>query len=100
MSTTGIRRSARRCARRSTLRLQGPDQGSLFFEIAKECLKLSHAGLRRRNHVDHSGRDESRHLEPLERILESGRTPAEEMLEKFNGPWGGSVEPAYKEYAF
>ena len=46
------------------------------------------------------GRDESRHLEPLERILESGRTPAEEMLDKFNGEWGGSVEPAYQEYAF
>jgi len=71
-----------------------------LFEIARECLKLSHAGLRRRNRVDHSGRDESRYLEPLERILESGRTPAEEMLEKFNGAWGGSVEPAYTEYAF
>ena len=35
-----------------------------------------------------------------ERILESGRTPAEEMLDKFNGEWGGSVEPAYQEYAF
>ena len=71
-----------------------------LFEIARECLKLSHAGLRRRGRVDQSGRDESRHLEPLERIIESGRTPAEEMLEKFNGPWRGSVEPAYKEYAF
>src|SRR5690349_4823978 len=71
-----------------------------LFEIAKECVKLSHAGLRRRNHVDHSGRDESRYLEPLEHILESGHTPAEEMLQKFNGPWGGSVEPAYQEYAF
>ena len=29
-----------------------------------------------------------------------GRTPAEEMLEKFEGPWRGSVEPAYDEYAF
>ena len=68
-----------------------------LFEIARECLKLSHAGLRRRNRVDHSGRDESRHLEPLDRIFESGRTPAEEMLDKFNGEWGGSVEPAYQE---
>ena len=33
-------------------------------------------------------------------IIEAGRTPAEEMLDKFNGPWGGSVEPAYSEYAF
>ncbi len=71
-----------------------------LFEIAKECLKLSHEGLRRRNHVDHSGRDESRYLEPLEHLLESGHTPAEEMLQKFNGAWGGSVEPAYQEYAF
>src|SRR2546428_1511596 len=71
-----------------------------LFEIARECLKLSHAGLRRRNRADHSGRDESRYLEPLERILESGRTPAEEMLDKFNGEWGGSVEPVYQEYAF
>ena len=67
-----------------------------LFEIAKECLALSHAGLRRRGRIDHLGRDESRYLEPLERILESGRTPAEEMLEKFNGAWGGSVEPAYR----
>jgi glutamate--cysteine ligase len=56
--------------------------------------------LRRRGRVDHSGRDETRHLEPLDRIIESGRTPAEELLEKFNGPWRGSVEPAYEQYAF
>src|SRR5882724_7621108 len=71
-----------------------------LFEIARECLVLSHSGLRRRGHIDQLGRDESRYLEPLERILESGRTPAEEMLDKFNGEWGGSVEPVYQEYAF
>src|ERR1700683_1722843 len=70
------------------------------FEIAKECLVLSASGLRRRGHIDHLGRDESRHLEPLERIIDSGRTPAEEMLEKFHGRWQGSVDPAYDEYAF
>ena len=71
-----------------------------LFEIAKECLKLAHVGLRRRDRIDHVGRDETRHLEPLDRILEAGKTPAEELLEKFNGPWRGSVEPAYSEYAF
>ena len=71
-----------------------------LFEIARECLTLAHAGLRRRARIDHFGRDESRHLEPLERIIDSGQTPAEEMLEKFHGPWRGSVEPAYDEYAF
>src|SRR6201999_2944168 len=71
-----------------------------IFEIAKECLVLAHAGLRRRGHADHSGRDETRHLEPLDRIIEAGHTPAEEMLAKFDGPWHGSIEPVYDEYAF
>src|ERR1700730_5078500 len=71
-----------------------------LFEIARECLALAHAGLRRRGRIDHFGRDETRHLEPRDRIIEVGRAPAEEMLEKFHGPWRGSVEPAYAEYAF
>src|SRR3989440_3109298 len=71
-----------------------------LFEIAKECLTPAHSGLRRRSRVDHLGRDESRHLEPLQRIIDTGHTPAEEMLEKFHGPWQGSVEPVYEEYAF
>ena len=71
-----------------------------LFEIARECVKIAHEGLRRRGHVDHLGRDESRHLEPLERTIDCGRVPAEEMLEKFNGAWNRSVEPAYGEYAF
>jgi glutamate--cysteine ligase len=36
----------------------------------------------------------------LDRIIDSGHTPAEEMLAKFHGPWQGSVEPAYDDYAF
>src|ERR1700730_4911438 len=71
-----------------------------LFEIAKECLMLSHSGLRRRGRLDHAGRDETRHLEPLQRTIDCGRTPAEEMLEKFHGPWKSSVEPVYEEYAF
>jgi glutamate--cysteine ligase len=71
-----------------------------IFEIARECLVLAHAGLRRRGRVDHLGRDETRYLEPLDRIIDAGVTPAEEMLAKFDGPWAGSVEPAYSEYAF
>ena len=71
-----------------------------LFEIARECLTLARAGLRRRGRIDHLGRDETRHLDPLDRIIDSGKTPAEELLEKFNGPWHGSVEPAYSEYAF
>ena len=72
-----------------------PVDGRYMFEVARDCLALAHAGLRRRARVDHLGRDESRFLEPLDAIVHAGRTPAEEMLTKFNGAWGGSVDPAY-----
>jgi len=47
-----------------------------------------------------TGTTRPRHLEPLDRIIDCGRTPAEELLDKYKGPWRGSVEPAYGEYAF
>jgi glutamate--cysteine ligase len=71
-----------------------------LLEIAKECLVLARAGLNERARIDQLGRNEAHHLEPLERILVSGRTPAETMLDKFHGAWNGSVEPAYIEYVF
>ena len=71
-----------------------------LFEIARECVALAHAGLRRRNRVDHVGRDESRHLDTLDQTLDSGKTPAEQMLDRYRGSWNGSVSPAYEEYAF
>ena len=71
-----------------------------LYDIARDCLALAHAGLRRRARTGRDGRDETRYLEPLDLILEAGRSPAEEMLDKFNAAWNGSVEPAYQEYAF
>ncbi len=46
------------------------------------------------------GRDETRYLEPLDHVMESGHTPAERLLEKFNGAWKHSIDPVYSEYAF
>ena len=39
-------------------------------------------------------------LDALREIAASGTTPAEEMLAKFAGPWGGRIDPLYDEYAF
>ncbi|MGD9836416.1 MAG: glutamate--cysteine ligase [Afipia sp.] len=69
-------------------------------EVAKDCMALAHKGLARRRRLDSLGHDETRYLEPLDRIMDSGLTPAERLLEKFNGPWKHSVDPVYTEYAF
>ena len=41
-----------------------------------------------------------RYLRPIQEFVARGITPAEELLEKFHGPWGGSVDPVFKDYAY
>jgi len=75
-------------------------RGRFAFELARECVAIAHAGLRRRNRLDASGRDETKFLAPLDEIVAQGRTPAEELLERFHGRWGGMVAPVYTEEAY
>jgi glutamate--cysteine ligase len=75
-------------------------RGRTVRDLAEECLVLARAGLTRRDRRDQSGRDETRYLEPLEEIVARGRTPAEELLERFHSTWRGSVDPVFTEYAY
>src|ERR1043165_434512 len=74
--------------------------GRSVLDLAKECLALSAAGLQRRNFRDSQGRDETRYLSPLQEIVARGTSPAEVLLEKYNGPWQRSVEPVFAEAAY
>jgi glutamate--cysteine ligase len=71
--------------------------GRTALDLARECLALARAGLKRRNRRNADGGDETRYLEPIRSFVERGITPAEELLAKFHGPWRGSVEPAFEE---
>jgi glutamate--cysteine ligase len=75
-------------------------RGRNTLELARETLALAHQGLVRRQRLDRNGRDETRYLRPLDEIVAQGITPAEELLQKFHGPWGGSVDPVYIDYAY
>ena len=70
------------------------------LSLAKDTLRMSERGLVRRRRVNDWGHDESWYLRPIQDFVARGITPAEELLEKFHGPWGGSVDPVYKEYAY
>jgi glutamate--cysteine ligase len=92
---------------RQKLRDDVPKQGlaakirnRTIFELATETLKLARTGLVRRKHFDAGGRDETRYLDALEDRVARGTTPAQELLEKFHGPWGGSVDPIYADEAY
>jgi len=75
-------------------------RGRSVAELAAAILKLSRAGLARRNRLDATGRDESRYLDVLDERLGRRKTPAEDLLDKFHGPWNGSVDPIYDEQAY
>lgn len=68
--------------------------------LAKEMLALAEKGLSRRKRHDAKGRDETVYLDPLRMYIEAGRTPAEEMLARFNGVWGGDINPVFIEKAY
>ena len=82
------------------LGLKAEIAGRPLREVARDVLALSRAGLARRAVRDATSADETRYLDPLERIVASGRTPAEEALDQYRGAWGGSVEPAFRECVF
>jgi glutamate--cysteine ligase len=71
-----------------------------LLSITRETLALARVGLARRKRFDPYGADETRYLKPLEELAERGETPAEGLLRKFHGEWGGSVDPVFKEYAY
>ncbi len=45
--------------------------------------------------LDGKGQNESHFLEPLDVILDSGKTPAQGLLEAYYGEWGESVDPLF-----
>jgi glutamate--cysteine ligase len=71
-----------------------------LLDLAKATLRLAEQGLARRRRHDRAGHDETHYLRPIQEFVARGITPAEELLEKFNGPWNGSVDPVYSDYAY
>ena len=63
-------------------------------------MSIARDGLARRDIRDGRGRDETHFIEELAEIAETGRTPAERMLEQYETDWGGSVDPVFDAYCY
>src|SRR5690606_5965567 len=68
--------------------------GRTAQDIAKDLLDIARGGLKARARLA-DGKDEAVYLAPLEEIADSGVTPAERLLEKFHGEWGGDLSRAF-----
>ncbi|ABI56556.1 glutamate--cysteine ligase [Alkalilimnicola ehrlichii MLHE-1] len=75
-------------------------RGGTLREVALEVLAISRRGLADRAWLDRRGRDEAHFLDLLDGIAQSGRTPAEELLEAWAGRWQQDVAPVFREFAY
>ncbi len=75
-------------------------RGRELRSVALDMLAISQGGLKRRSRLNGKGEDETVRLRPLEAIAQSGRSPAEVWIERYEGPWGRSVEPVFVEAVF
>jgi len=84
---------------RLALKAKGP-RGRTLQELAKRILAVAEAGLAARGRRDAAGADETRYLRPLHEIADSGKVPAERLLDLYHGEWGGDVRHAYAAMSY
>ncbi|WP_404336519.1 glutamate--cysteine ligase [Sphingomonas sp. MMS12-HWE2-04] len=74
--------------------------GGKLRDIAGQVLDISAAGLNARARLNASGDNESGFLDPLREIVRTGKVPAQILLDRFNGEWGGDISRVYEEAKF
>ena len=73
-----------------------------MHDIAREAVAISESGLRARAMPGVGGLvpDETHFLNALKETVESGKTPADELLEHYHGDWNGDLTRIYSEYSY
>jgi len=75
-------------------------EGRSLQDIGRDVLKLAEAGLVRRARRGNLAENETQYLEPLHRVVDSGRTLADDLLIAYRDRWNGSVDPVFQELAY
>ncbi len=74
--------------------------GGKLRDVAGEVLEIAHRGLAARARTNAAGDDETGFLDPLREIVRRGKVPAEMLLERYEGAWGGDISRVYAEESF
>ena len=80
--------------------LKAKIKGNKVIDICKELINFSREGLKTRNILDAKGRDETQYLSVLEEIVQSEKTPADEMLENYRSKWEGNITNLIRELSY
>ena len=73
-----------------------------IMDLARKALVIADKGLEARGRFSSSEQlvDERHFLNSLWDSLDTGKTPAEELLDKYNGIWKGKLAPIYEECSY
>jgi glutamate--cysteine ligase len=93
------REKLRREVPRLALDTLTPD-GETMRDFAGRVLAIAADGLTRRAQLSTAGDNEGGFLDPLRDVLSTGMTPADRLLARYHGEWGGDVSHIYEEFSF
>ncbi len=73
-----------------------------MMDLARKVVAISEAGLKARARPGAGGLvpDETHFLSALKDTLASGKTPADELLDRYHGDWNGDLTRIYGEYSY
>jgi glutamate--cysteine ligase len=74
--------------------------GRSVRDIAVDMVDIARQGLKNRARFSGGMVDERGYLSELEDIADSGVTPAERLLELYNGDWQGDLTRLYRDFAY
>ena len=71
--------------------------GGTLRDIAGEVLAIARGGLNARAKLNEIGETEAGFLGPLDDVVATGKVPAQVLLDKYHGVWGGDLARVYDE---
>ncbi|PJE31803.1 glutamate--cysteine ligase [Pseudooceanicola antarcticus] len=82
--------------------LQGKVDGIDMHDLARQVVEIAEAGLKARARPGAGGLipDETHFLNALKESIESGLVPADELLERYRGEWGGDISRIFGEFSY
>jgi glutamate--cysteine ligase len=70
------------------------------LELARQVIAIARDGLTRRRRLNSDGQDETVYLAALEEIVTTAKTPADELLARYEAEWDHDVNRVFTEFAF
>ncbi|MEQ8368707.1 MAG: glutamate--cysteine ligase [Roseicyclus sp.] len=82
--------------------LQAEVGGIKMHDLAREVVAISEAGLKARARPGAGGLipDETHFLSALKDSIDTGKVPADELLDHYHGDWGGDLTRIYEAYRY